>query len=104
MRTLGLASLLLSVLLIPACGNFTFRGAINTNAQTVNGLVSVVNLTFINGDVQVTIVTLQNSFGGSNFTFCGDQTSQFPMNNQVRATFTSAQPCSNLLTVVIVIN
>ena len=104
MRIFGLTCLLVSVLLIPSCGNFTFQGAITTNTQTANGLVSVVQLTFVNGDVQVTIVTLQNTFGASNFTFCGDQTSQFPMNNQVRATFTSAQPCSNLLTVVIVIN
>ncbi len=104
MRIFGLACLLLSVLLIPACGNFTFEGAINTNTRTANGLVSIVQLTFVSGDIQVTIVTLQNTFGASNFTFCGDQTSQFPINNQVQATFTTAQPCSNLLSVVIVIN
>ncbi len=104
MRIFGLSCLILPVLLLSSCGNFTFRGAINTNSQTASGLVSFVNLTFVNGDVQVTIVTLQNSIGSSNFTFCGNQTSQFPMNNQVQATFTTAQPCSNLLHVVIVIN
>ena len=107
MRTLGLAFLLLSVLLISGCGNVFFRGAINTNTQTANGFVSVVQLTIVidnNVSTQVTIVTLQDTFGASNFTFCGDQTSQFPLNNQVQATFTAGQPCSNLLNVVIVVN
>lgn len=104
MRIPGLACLIVSSLLLCSCGNFMIQGAINTNAQTANGMVSFVQLTFVNGDVQVTIVTLQNSFGASNFTFCGDQTSQFPVNDQVKATFTAAQPCSNLLNVVIVIN
>jgi hypothetical protein len=107
MRIFGLTCLLALALLISGCGNFTFQGAINTNSQTARGLVSSVQLTFVidnNVETQVTIVTLQNTSGSSNFTFCGDQSGQFPVNNDIQATFTFAQPCSNLLTVVIVVN
>jgi hypothetical protein len=107
MRLFGLTCLLVSVTLVSGCGNVFFRASFNANQQTASGLVSVVQLTFVsdnNGQIQVTIVTLQNSFGASDFTFCGDQTGQFPVQNNGQAVFVSAQPCSNLKNVVIVIN
>jgi hypothetical protein len=107
MRTFGLACLLALALLIPACGNVFIRGALNTNTQTMSGVVSVVQLSFVNDnnvEIQVTIVTLVNNFISTTRTFCGDQQSQFPFNEFAQATFTPGQPCSNLLTVLIRIN
>lgn len=107
MRTFGLVWLLLLVLLISGCGNVFFQATFNPNTQTASGLVSFVQLTIVidnNVETQVTIVTLQSTFGSSNFTFCGDQQGQFPLNNVVQATFTSGQPCSNLLSVIIKVN
>jgi hypothetical protein len=107
MRTLGLVCLLLSLLLISGCGNVFVQGFFNPNTQTASGLVSFVEFTIIidhNVQTQVTIVTLQNTFGNSNFTFCGDQQNQFPLNNFVDATFNFGQPCSNLLNVIIKVN
>jgi hypothetical protein len=107
MRTFGLACLLVLVLLIAGCGNFTFQGALNTNTQTMSGVVSVVQVSFVNDnnvEIQVTIVTLVNNFISTTRTFCGNQQSQFPFNDFAQATFIPGQPCSNLLTVVIRIN
>ncbi len=107
MRTFGLACLLALVLPIAGCGNFTFQGALNNNSQTMSGVVSVVQVTFVNDnnvEIQVTIVTLLNNFISTTRTFCGDQQIQFPFNDFAQATFVPGQPCSNLLTVFIRIN
>ena len=54
-----------------------------------------------NVSTQVTVVTLLDDLGASNFSFCGDQRTQFPPNRFAQATFTPGQPCSTLLSVVI---
>jgi len=105
MRTFGLASPLSLVLLLPACGNVFVRANWNGGNQTVSGVVSVVQLTVVidgnNVSTQVTVVTLLDNLGASNFIFCGDQLTQFPPNRFAQATFTPGQPCSTLLAVVI---
>jgi hypothetical protein len=96
MRTLGLACLFSLVLLSTSCGNVFISGSFSGGNQTVSGTVSVVQLTVIvdgnNVSTQVTIVTLLNSLGASNFTFCGDQRVQFPPDRFAQATFTPGRP------------
>ena len=104
MRTFGLACLLALSLLIPACGNVFVRGFWNGGTQTVSGFVSIVQLTIVfngNGSTQVTVVTLSNNFNSSTLSFCGDQRTQFPLNQFVQANFLPGQPCANLSTVAI---
>jgi hypothetical protein len=105
MRTLGLACLLSLVLFLPGCSNVFVRAQWSGDNQTVSGMVSVVQLTLLvdsnNVSTQVTIVTLVDNLGTSNFSFCGDQRNQFPPDRFAQATFTPGQPCSNLVNVVI---
>lgn len=105
MRYFGLSCTLLLVLLISGCGNVFIQGNFNNNTQTASGTVSVVQLTFVfdehNVSTQVTVVTLVNNFVPSSFTFCGDQTGQFTINQFAKATFTPGTTCSNLLRVII---
>lgn len=104
MRTFGLACLLALALLIPGCGNVFVRGSWNGGTQSLSGIVSIVQLTVVvdgNVSTQVTVVTLTNNFGSSTVSFCGDQRTQFPLDNFVRATFVPGQPCSDLFNVVI---
>ena len=107
MRTLGLTLLLLLTLLVPGCGNVFVRGSWGNGAQTVSGFVTTVQFTVVsdgNASTHVTVVTLTNNLVGTSETFCGDQRTQFPLNNFVQATFMPGQPCSNLFDVVIRIN
>ena len=73
MRTFRLASLLSLVLLLSGCGNVFVRANWNVGNQTVSGVVSVVQLTVVidgnNVSTQVTVVTLLDNLGASNFTF-----------------------------------
>ncbi|MFY9558924.1 MAG: hypothetical protein WAQ52_01700 [Terriglobales bacterium] len=105
MRTFGLACLLSLVLLSSGCGNVFVRANWNGGNQTVSGVVSLVQLTVVidnhNVSTQVTVVTLLDNLGASNFSFCGDQRSQFPVDRFAQATFAPGQPCSTLLAVVI---
>lgn len=70
----------------------------------MSGFVSIVQFTVVfdgNVSTQVTVVTLANNFGNTTESFCGDQRTQFPVNEFVQATFMPGQPCSNLFNVVI---
>src|SRR5438128_554458 len=91
------------------CGNVFFRGALGSAnvVNTTTGFVSVVEFTTVFGNgmsTQGTIVTFLFNGTSSTLTFCGDQRSQFPINQLVRVNFTPSQPCDNLLLVIIGIN
>jgi hypothetical protein len=104
----SLLSLLLLTSLVLAsagCGNVFVRGVFDPGVSSISGSVSIVQLTIVTGDngtsVQVTLVTfLQNGFSSS-MGFCGDQRSQFPINQTVRADFHAGQTCANIVAVVI---
>jgi hypothetical protein len=89
------------------CGNIFIRGAILSGTSTVSGFVSVVQFsTVIGGDgtmIQVTFVTLLQHGASSTIGFCGDQRSQFPMEQTVRAQFTPGQPCDSVIEITIII-
>lgn len=105
MRCFGLVCILSLSLLVSGCGSVFIRGNFNNNTQTASGFVSIVQLTVVvdgnNVSTQVTVVTLVNNSTSLTASFCGDQRSQFPLNEFAQATFMPGQPCSNLLSVVI---
>jgi hypothetical protein len=100
MLRLCLLSLLLASLFLASCGQVFVSAFSHPSPTTVFvGTVSIVQITVIDGNVLVTVVTLINGGIGDNFTFCGDQRSQFPMNRLVSATFTPGTPCANIIQV-----
>jgi hypothetical protein len=103
-----LPSLVLIVCLLQVCtgcGNVFIRGAIQPGFSTITGSVSIVQLTGVTGSngttVQATFVTFLQAGMSSTIGFCGDQRSQFPLQQMVRADFDSGQPCANIIVVVI---
>jgi len=85
------------------CGSKLFiRGAINTG--TVSGTVSTVEITTVidNGtSVTVTLVAFLQNGTSSSVNFCGDQQAQFPLDQFVTASFTTAPPCASIVEIVI---
>src|SRR5215831_9715792 len=95
-----LVSLLLLSFCLTGCDKVSFRGFFN--GGTASGTVSTVQLTVVDGDVTVTVVTLVNiGVGATTIDFCGDQRGRFPMDQFVRVEFTPQDKCS-ILSVVIV--
>ncbi len=102
-------SALLVSLLLTGCGQI-FVGFVSNpqvSPSSVSGLVIVVHLgstNDINGNpITFTAVTFSSGGLSSNVNFCGDQRSQFPLNQSVRANFNPGTPgtvCSNLVLVV----
>jgi hypothetical protein len=107
MRIFGLSCLVLLTLLIYACGNVFVSASWNGGRQSIDGVVSIVQLTVISDggvSTQVTVVTLANTLRNTTESFCGDQRTQFPVSNSVHVTFMPGQPCSSLFNVVITLH
>jgi hypothetical protein len=101
-RLLSLLLVVSLLLLCSSCGDIFVRGAINFS--TMSGFVSIVHLTTVsdgNGSVQVTFVTFLQQGTSSTMGFCGDQTSQFPLNQMVTTNFNPGQPCATIIVVII---
>jgi hypothetical protein len=102
----GLLALLLVVALgflslaLASCGTFGFSSNPGSASNTAAGTVSLVHLSVVDGDVQVTFVTLQSSGSANQFTFCGDQVSRFPMNTSVTVNFNPGQNCNQVVVVI----
>lgn len=88
------------VLLSAGCGNVFVRGVIQTGISTVNGFVSVVQITVVNG-TSVTFVTFLSNGTSSTLGFCGDQRQRFPMNQNVRTEFNPGNTCDSIVTIVV---
>jgi len=88
------------------CSGVFVGGAINPGFSTVSGTVSFIQLSNVmdgsGGFVVVTFVTFQQSGAPSTVGFCGDQTSQFPMNQMVKTNFNPGQPCAGLIVVILI--
>jgi hypothetical protein len=83
-----------------SCGNIFVRGAINPGAQSAGGTVSVVEFSASSGSgVSVTIITLTSDGMANTLHFCGDQTTLFPLDNQVQVNFMPGSPCASLISV-----
>ncbi len=104
MKRLVLLLFLCSVVLT-GCGTVVVRGALNVNTQAVSGVVSIVHLTFADDDngaqITVTVVTLLQSEGAQDLTFCGSQVNQFPLGTSVTARFTPGPTCASLVSVTV---
>jgi hypothetical protein len=101
-RLLSLLLVVSLLLLCSSCGDIFVGGAINFS--TMSGFVSIVHLTTVsdgNGSVQVTFVTFLQQGTSSTMGFCGDQTSQFPLNQMVTTNFNPGQPCATIIVVII---
>lgn len=92
----------LSLLYAAACGDVFVHASFGT-ASTFQGIVSLVQLSDMNGDVQVTFVTFLESGAPVTIGFCGDQTNLFLPAQTVRVNFNPGQPCATIVTVVIIV-
>ena len=97
---------LMASLLLAGCGH-VFAGFVSNPqlpSSSVSGIVIVVRLGSANDSngqpVTLTAVTFSNAGLSNSVNFCGDQRSQFPMNQSVRAQFDPGALCSNLVSVV----
>jgi hypothetical protein len=88
------------ILLSAGCGNVFVRGAIQPGISTVNGFVSVIQITVVDG-ASVTFVTFLTNGTSSTLGFCGDQRHRFPMNQNVRTEFNPGNSCNSIITIVI---
>lgn len=98
-----LLAALLSIVLFfcSGCGNVFVRGVIQPGPSTINGFVSVLQITVVNG-ATVTFVTFLAGGASSTLGFCGDQRRRFPINQNVRTEFNSGTPCNSIVTIVII--
>lgn len=96
---LALACLLTTV----SCGDIFVRGAITPGTQSTSGMVSIVQFSADSGaGVSVTIITLIGNSVPNTLSFCGDQRTLFPLDNQVQINFTPGQACATVLTVTVI--
>jgi hypothetical protein len=95
-------------LLLSGCGQVFVGFASNPQIapSTVSGMITIVHLGFATGDggveVTFTVVTFVNGGLSNTLDFCGDQRSQFPINQSVKVNFTPGNICSTLVTVVVI--
>jgi hypothetical protein len=97
-----LAALLVVVFVFSCigCEDVFVGGAIRPGITTVDGFVSILQISTVNGTT-VTFVTLLSNGISSTFGFCGDQRPRFPMNQNVRAEFNPGTPCNSIVTIVV---
>ena len=98
-----LAALLVVVLVFSSigCENVFIGGAIRPGTTSVDGFVSILQISTVDGTTTVTFVTLLSNGTSSTFGFCGDQRPRFPMNQNVRAEFNPGTPCNSIVTIVV---
>ena len=99
-RLLLAISVPLVLLFATACGDVFVSGAIRTS--TFQGTVTAVQIQ-ANGGVQVTFVTFEQSGSPVAFSFCGNQTDLFPVDQTVTVNFNPGLTCATVVSVVLVI-
>ena len=93
-RLLSLIVIVLLITTLIGCGSMFFvGGVINPDGSTIIGSVCMVQLSNVidldGSVVEVTFVTFLQSGISSTMTFCGDQRSQFPMDQTVQSELSS---------------
>jgi hypothetical protein len=93
--------LALLVLLAPmlSCGYVAVAGFFNPGPVNTTGLVTIVQFSSSNGSSALTVVTLVNAGMAQTLNFCGDQRTQFPVDQVVNAKYTPGTECNTLLAV-----
>lgn len=98
-----LAGLLCTIL--SGCGAVHVQGALDSDAVSVSGFVSSVQIITVQGAngtvISVTVVTLQQTMGFTTTNFCGNVGPQFPMHSFAQVSFKPGQPCSTIVVIVI---
>lgn len=104
-RFVPLGLILVLIFMLTGCGA-VFVGFVSNPGgvpSSVSGTVTIVHLGFVDdgqGTVaNVTIVTLVDLGLARTISFCGDQQTLFPINQTLRAEFTSGTLCSTLVSV-----
>ncbi len=98
MRRLAVAVVIALLVQVVGCGG----GTVSISGQTqfaASGTVSIVHLTIVDGNVQVTAVTLISSGSAQTLNFCGNVVSQFPSNAFVIVTYTQGSSCNTVVTI-----
>jgi hypothetical protein len=90
----------LSLLCATSCGNVFIHGALVT--ARFQGTVSSVQVN-VNGSVQITFVSFEQSGSPLMLGFCGDQASFFPLHHTVTVNFNSGQFCATVVGVEITV-
>jgi hypothetical protein len=103
MRRFMALLLLAAIVCTCSCDAVFVAGFTGGTVRSVSGTVSVVHLIFVDGGVQVTFVTLVQTFGPQDFRFCGNVVPQFPMNTDVTVQFTPGTTCDSNLAVVVLL-
>jgi len=99
-RLLAALLVITFILFCLGCGDVFVGGAIQPGASSINGFVSVLQISVVNGRT-VTFVTFLANGASSTLGFCGDQRRRFPMNHNVRTEFHPGNPCNDIVTIVI---
>ena len=103
-RFVPLGVTLVLIFMLAGCGA-VFVGFVSNPGfpSSVSGTVTVVHLGFVDDGqgtiTNVTMVTLVDLGFVKTITFCGDQQTLFPINQTLRAEFTSGTLCSTLVSV-----
>jgi hypothetical protein len=101
-----LVPLAVMLFLLAGCGQ-AFVGFFSNpgNPMRVSGIVSTVQLAFINDghgtSVTFTAVTFSNAGTVTTINFCGDQRRVFPIDRSAEAGFATGVFCSTLITLTI---
>lgn len=105
-RLLSIGLIIVLAASLTSCGNVFVGGALQPHgSSTITGIVSFVQLTteiFGGTASQVTFVTFLVGATSSVIGFCGNQSNQFPLNQQVTTNFNSSQTCATLVAVIII--
>jgi hypothetical protein len=98
----ALALTLIAVLALSGCGGVAFFADARSGsfAQSVTGSVSIVQLTVVDGDANVTVVTLAQPGFSNQLRFCGNVVDRFPLDSFVRVNFNPAPSCVSSFVVV----
>ena len=106
MRFVPLGLVFVLIFTLTGCGA-VFVGFVSNPGvvpSSVSGTVTIVQLGFVSDEqgtiANVTLVTLVDLGRAKTMTFCGDQRTFFPINQSLRAEFTSGTLCSTVVGVV----
>ena len=99
-RLLAALLVVILILLCAGCGSVFVGGVIQPGISSVNGFISVVQITAVSGTT-VTFVTFLGGGTSSTLGFCGDQRRHFPISQNVRTDFNPGTSCNDLVAVAI---
>ena len=90
-----------------SCGGSYFVGFVSNpvGSTSITGTIVSVNIGFASapsGMTTVTVVTFANGGTATTLYFCGEQQTLFPLNQTVRADYTSGVLCSLVVKVAVV--